>query len=237
MEGFVLFLFIIMVVVSVIGQANKAGSQGKPGQRPPQPRTPGRWPNPNLPPDRTRRTGERPWESLPPRSGQVGLPDPEARPQGSAADMLSEDFWRELTGQPRRAAQPAARAAPPAAPAKPAPRVPAPAEVSSWDEGMRQSKAPPPEVVPPADFRRPMPVQEPPVAVSLETMPPDPEVREAEFHRRLAREAAARKADPESIPASHLVQRLRRGEGLRESFVLAEVFGRPRGLEEDPPLG
>jgi hypothetical protein len=221
-EGIGVLLFIVMIVISLVEQANKAKRQGKPGQRPP-----GRWPGAELPPGRPGRPG-RPGAPAGgrPESGPVLLPDADAR---SASEMVAEDFWRELTGQPPRP-----RPTPPA--------QPAPVEASSWDEAaVRQVEAPPPEVASRREsasasweYRRPETVHEPPVIVSLEEPLADPDVRHAGYHRRLATQAAPAvvSAGPRASP---LVRRLRRGEGLRESVIMAEVFGRPRGLEEHSP--
>jgi len=73
------------------------------------------------------------------------------------------------------------------------------------------------------------------VVVSLETAPAEPEKRHAAYRKRLAE--TARLTPPAPVPASPLLRRLRGREGLRESVLLAEVFGRPRGLEEYLPRG
>ena len=234
MEGIGLVLFIVFIIVSLIEQASKAGKQNRPGQRPPQRMPPGSRPGLPVPrPDSPSEPGAS-WqrESLPDlRTG----PLPAADGERSAAEMVAEDFWRELTGQPPRP--------------RPVPAPPAPApqpEAASWDEeAVRRVEAPPPEAAPRREsasweYRRPEAVHEPPVVVSLEETLPEPVARHAAYHRRAAEStAAAAKAASLAVAtgsaASPLLRRLRRGEGLKESIVLAEVFGRPRGLEEHSP--
>ncbi|NJD09676.1 MAG: hypothetical protein FIB01_04240 [Gemmatimonadetes bacterium] len=235
MEGIGLLLFILMIIVSVIEQANKA--KQKPGQRPPSRVPPGRRPGAELPP-------ARPGSSAPgsPRSesGPVTMSGQQAESERSAADMVAEDFWRELTGLPPR----------PRPGPQPAPSSQMPAEASSWDEqAVSQVEAPPPETAPRRvskswEYRRPETVHEPPVVVSLEEPVQPAAVRRAEFQRKLAAQAA----EPAPVAASSVAaapltgataaplrQRLRQGQGLRESVIMAEVFGRPRGLEEYSP--
>jgi hypothetical protein len=223
-EGIGVLLFIVMIVLSLIEQASKAGKQRQ-GQGPPQRRPLPRSPGAELP----RRPGQVPGRPGSARSDAepAALPGAAADTR-SASEMVAEDFWRELTGQPSR---PRPASVP----------VPAPAEADSWDEeAIRAVEAPPPEVgrregaSASWEYRRPVVVHEEPVIVSLEEPLQDAAVRHAGYHKRLAAQASAPLRPPRAAE-SPLVRRLRQGEGLRESVILAEVFGRPRGLEEHSP--
>jgi len=224
-ELWVLFI-IIMIVASFIEKAAKAGKKG-PGQAPPR-RAPGRWPGAELPPPRSREPGapRRPEEVRAARDVVV-LPDPAAS-EGSAADMIAEDFWRELTGQP-----PIVRPAPAQVPAQPE-------GADSWDtEAVRQVEAPPPERMVERtseswDYRRPEVVHEPPVIVSLETPLQSPTVRHTAYHRRVDALPPPASTSPERT-RSPLQKRLRSEVGAREGVILAEIYGPPRGLEEYTP--
>lgn len=236
MEGIGIALFIIMIVISLIDQASKAGRQGKPGERPQRP-LPGRRPGAELPGARGRREDALPGGARPGAEPVLGS-GRETGASRSAADMIPEDFWRELTGQPPRP-----RPAPPP--------QPAPVEGSSSEEAIvKRVEAPPPETAPRRvstswDYRRPEVVHEAPVVVSLEAPLPAPDVRHTAYHKRLAAQdaavaqtatlAQAAAAQAASAASSPLLRRLRRGEGLRESVIMAEVFGPPRGLEEHSP--
>jgi hypothetical protein len=220
-ELWVLFI-IIMMVASFVEKAAKAGKKGPPGQRPPQRRPQGRWPGAELPPPAPR-----------PRPGANAEPVGAGPGEGKAAEMVAEDFWRELTGLP-----PVARPAP-----GPTSTEPAEAELEeTWDEEAAVGpEAPPPETAPRRtntswEYRRPEVVHEAPVVVSLETTPPAPRERHAAFHRRLEQAPAVPAAAVVArSPQAAMLARLRKGEGLRESVILAEVFGRPRGLETMEP--
>ena len=214
MEGLGVILFLVAIIVSIF---DKAGRQGT--------RPPGR----HQPPARQRPT---------PRPRYGPSPEPPALPpggggEGKAADMVPEDFWRELTGQPRRPV-PVERHEPEAMP---------PADLPSWDEeAVGRVEAESREVTVREErsleeYRRPDVVRKEPVVVSLEAQLPPPELRHAQFHARDAKRRPVAVATP--VVASGvqpLRRRLRDRATLRESFVLQEVFGRPRGLEEEDEL-
>ena len=221
MEGLGFILFLVAIVASLFDQSRKGKGTGTPGG------PPTRRPRPmDLP---------RPTRQLP----QPGPSDPETEPRASAADMVPEDFWAELTGQRRPAPKPAPPAKPQPAPA-PARSAPAPVrDLPSWDEEAvaavedRSREVAPEQPVALDAYRRREVVHEPPRIVSLETPVLPPEQRHAAFHRRLAasKPTAAELAPPRARP-NPLRDRLRDRDTLRESFVLQEVFGPPKGLEE-----
>lgn len=216
MEGLGVILFLVAIIVSIFDKAGRQGTRppGRhqpPARRPPAPR-PRYGPSPEPP-------------ALPPAAGAGG--------EGKAADMVPEDFWRELTGQPRRPV-PVERHEPEAMPS---------ADLPSWDEeATGRVEAESREVTVREErsleeYRRPDVVRKEPAVVSLEAQLPPPELRHAQFHEREAKRRVA--AVPAPVGASGvqpLRRRLRDRTTLRESFVLQEVFGRPRGLEEDDEL-
>lgn len=221
MEGLGFILFLVAIVASLLDQSRKGKGTGAPGG------PPTRRPRPMDPPRQTR--------PLP----QPTPSDPEAEPRTSAADMVPEDFWAELTGQRRPAPKPAPPPRPAPAPAR-ARTAPAPVrDLPSWDEEAaasvedRSREVALEQPVALDAYRRQEVVHEPPRIVSLETPLLPPEQRHAAFHRRLeaSKPTAAELAPPRGRP-NPLRDRLRNRETLRESFVLQEVLGPPKGLEE-----
>lgn len=217
MEGFGVILFLIAIVVSLFDQSRKGKGTGTPGG------PPTRRPRPNDLP--------RPNRQLPqPRSSA-----PAEETEGRASDMVPEDFWAELTGQRRAPAPTPKPRSTPAPQPKPAPVR----DLPSWDEEAvaaveersREVVVEQPRAL--DSWRRQEVVHEPPKIVSLETPLQPPEQRHAAFHRRLAAidQTAAELAPPRDRP-NPLRERLRTRDTLRESFVLQEVFGPPKGLEE-----
>lgn len=224
MEGFGVILFLIAIVVSLFDQSRKGKGTGTPGGPPTR---------------RPRPTG------VPRAPRQLPQPRPyddDEETAGSAADMVPEDFWAELTGQRRRAPEPAPVPKPRPTPVprqRPA-QAPAPVrDLPSWDEEAvaaveerpREAGREQPQAL--DAYRRPEVVHEPPRIVSLETPLLPPEQRHAAFHRRLeATKPTAAELSPPRARPNPLRERLRNRDTLRESFVLQEVFGPPKGLEE-----
>lgn len=205
MDGLGVLLFIIAAIVSVIAEGRK--------KKPPPPVPPRRRPEPtSLPPVR-RTPGPQPQ----PRPAQV-------EPRGNASDMIPEDLWKILTGEaPPRREHP--------------PEEMPPQDLPSWDEEAvaqveeqsreRQTR---PEGRSLEEYRRPEVVRRAPEVVSLEVVAP-PEVRHAQFHKRLdARPQQVVPTIAEDV-VNPLRKRLNDRATLRESFILQEVFGPPKGLE------
>jgi hypothetical protein len=225
-------IFILIIIFSflarAIGEAVK-GKKAPPPQRPPQ-----RQRLPGVPP--------RSEQSLPPQQGQApqqrqGQAPQQRQAPERAADMIPDDLWMILTGQPR-------------------PTAPLPAPVPT-DAGGDDELEPDEELVPDEEevfqprmsnearqveelrrsraevaYRRTQ-ARDPdrPVIVSLETEPLPSAARHARFHE---------KVDPLAVVA--IVQRGRSGpsigriagaepQALRRAIVLQEILGKPRGLE------
>jgi hypothetical protein len=225
-------IFILIIIFSflarAIGEAVK-GKKAPPPQRPPQ-----RQRLPGVPP--------RSEQSLPPQQGQApqqrqGQAPQQRQAPERAADMIPDDLWMILTGQPR-------------------PTAPLPAPVPT-DAGGDDEMEPDEELVPDEEevfqprmsnearqveelrrsraevaYRRTQ-ARDPdrPVIVSLETEPLPSAARHARFHE---------KVDPLAVVA--IVQRGRSGpsigriagaepQALRRAIVLQEILGKPRGLE------
>ena len=216
MEGLGVILFLVAILVSIF---EKAGRQGT---KPRGPQPPG-WPQPP-----TRRPPARPRYGPEPEAPRP-LPPPGQGGEGKAADMIPEDFWRELTGQARRPV-PVER--------HEAEEVPSP-DLPSWDEeAVARQEAQSREVTVREErsleeYRRPEVVRRPPDVVTLEAPPPPPELRHAQFHRREELRQAKPPVATAAAPVHPLQRRFRNRESLREGFILQEVLGRPRGLEEE----
>lgn len=213
MEGFGIILFLVAIIVSIFDKAGRGGT-----------RPPGRQQQP-------------PRQRPAPRPRYGPSPEPPALPRGTvesgegkAADMVPEDFWRELTGQARRPV-PVERHEPEALP---------PADLPSWDEEAvarveaEMREVPVREERSLEEYRRPDVIRREPVIVSLETTPLPPEVRHSRFHQREEERRAREAPRPVvKVPAHPLYRRVRNRATLREGFVLQEVLGRPKGLEDD----
>ena len=163
-----------------------------------------------------------------PRGGLGGAAQP-----GPASDMVPEDLWAILTGE-RRPSGPATMEAPERdAYGERAYEEPT-FEEAGFEERSFEERS-----FEEAGFEKDPCSVEPelpgepvsleymgPEAYSLETPPPPPEVRHAQFHRTLDRleVAAPKRKRP-------LLRALTRPSGLRDAVILAEVLGPPRGLD------
>ncbi len=219
MSGFEILLLLIFILFpllqAILGKGQKTGPPKRPGS-----------PRPGVG-DRT--GGAEEPEDL--RASQANRDGPT-----SAADMIPEDLWAILTGEPR----PGTRRSPSTPPSpwsdEPDPR-PASAGPEPWLEAPAAEPARPDtswsDALDRDEYRsRPAP-PEPvsleyvgPEAITLETLPPEPEIRQAAFHARL------HATEPDSHSPVHraaLRRWLRRPGGLRRAVVLAEILGPPRG--------
>jgi hypothetical protein len=249
-------IFILIIIFSflarAIGEAVK-GKKAPPPQRPPQrQRLPGVPPRSeqSLPPQQGQAPQQRQGQAPQQRQGQApqqrqgqapqqrqGQAPQQRQAPERAADMIPDDLWMILTGQPR-------------------PTAPLPAPVPT-DAGGDDELEPDEELVPDEEevfqprmsnearqveelrrsraevaYRRTQ-ARDPdrPVIVSLETEPLPSAARHARFHE---------KVDPLAVVA--IVQRGRSGpsigriagaepQALRRAIVLQEILGKPRGLE------
>ena len=223
MEGLPILLFVAFVVASMLEKVLKKPPEGgppRPGQRPP----PGsRLPRPT-PAERARQRREQARALPRARAPQPPRERPQPVDSGRADEMIPDDLWQILTGQPR-----------------PAPR-PEPADLPSWDEAaVLADEAGEDEeaFVETAraldDFRREEVVRELPRIVSLETMPLPPERRHAAYHARVEKLKQAESVELElrtaARPHQLLHKRLLQRSSLRDAVILTEVLGRPKGLE------
>lgn len=170
------------------------------------------------------------------REGQLE-PDeiPTRRPPRSepAAEMLPDDLWEMLTGE-KRERTPVATESPPET------------DVEAWTTEPAWS----PEyeertVEGPTDWRRPLPAAEAdwsplepeslevigPEAYSLEQPLPPPEIRHARFHDKIEQGEITGDQPSRRRGRSSLVQTLRSRSGMRDAVILAEILGRPKGME------
>ena len=133
-----------------------------------------------------------------------------------AAGMVPDDLWAILTGE------------------APAPsRTPAPTrtEESPWSDpesdgsydDVGAAPDPVPAGLPEAYSLEPVDIE----AVSLEADVPTSEARHRRFHEIIDRE-------PPAVPRrrSAVGRALRSPAGVRQAFVMSEVLGRPKGLED-----
>ena len=213
MEDFIgaILVFIVFVLGPILEQMRKKGQ--RPGPPPPQQRRP-------LPrPPESARIPQPSREAPPSR---VATPEPVANrtEDVSAAEMLPDELWEILTGQPK----------PRSAPPPPAPDV---EDEETADEELitaedvtietrrsRFEEAASIEAPPPREY---------PVVVSMEDVP-DPRKRHAAFHEKIQQTslpAAARIVSPRyfSTPAD-----------LRRAIIMQVVLGPPKALEGPPQI-
>jgi hypothetical protein len=199
MEDFLGFivLFVIFVLGPIIEQARRK-------QRPPAQRR-----RPGMTPPAEARPG-------PPARTEPPVPRSETE-DASATTMLPDELWEILTGQPRPKPEPQ--------------RVPAPdVEIEDVDleetatredrrfESLPARTAPTlPEVI----VRN-----EPPVVVSMETMPIDAQTRHREFHEKLERTTTVVQAI-----STQVHPRLTRRQDLRDAIMIQAILGPPKALE------
>jgi hypothetical protein len=212
MEGLPVLIFILFAVMSLMEKVLKkppppgSGGPQRPGQRLPQGGT-----------RRPQRT------SLPGTRERGGAPSP---PRGSSADdMIPDDLWLILTGETRP---------------RPGPIPPPdePEDLPSWDEAAvaHVEAAPDEETSVPEErsletYRREIVVHERPRVVSMETPPLPPEQRHAAYHARLESTRSPLAGIETKSPAAALHQRFRSSASLRDALIVAEVLGKPKGLE------
>lgn len=166
-----------------------------------------------------------------------------------AATMLPDDLWEILTGEKRAPPPPPApetevgdfeeaeslettsagewislppepEPAPPPVPARPP---------SAWSDYQTGRGVPARDARPPIrmeeGYERPLPRHEPPRVASLEALEIDDETRHDAFHRKLE---ATRQAPRRITPHAW---RFTGDDDVRRAIVMAEVLGRPKGLE------
>jgi hypothetical protein len=230
-----ILLIIVFIVAPLIERLLKAGKQN-PQLPPPQQRIPQR-PRQRLPHEQQPEEWEQDEQEQ-----QAGGYRAESRGD-PAAEMLPDDLWEILTGERRPRPGP-----------RPAPGASLPREFdytqeeegqslegrSLEDEGLLQTPSEVQssgewstepatlEVVLPAEpYIRPNPVRLAPKVVSLEEIDFDYDQRHDEFHDMLdSLDGPARVKRPALSP-----YRFKSNSDLRRSIVMAEVLGKPRGLE------
>lgn len=164
---------------------------------------------------------------LEPLEPEVGV----RRDPAPAADMVPDDLWELLTGERRERG-------PVAADSEAESRV-----EPWWSESEEPTEPGDPVVEERKEWGRPSPAEvhglppEPvsleyigPEAYSLEQPLPSPDVRHARFHERLERRPADQ-GRSRRRRGSPLTRTLRDPAGVRDAIVLAELLGRPKGLE------
>jgi hypothetical protein len=230
-------LLIILFIVSRVVEALRSS-----GTRPP-PVPPGQRRGQGIP----RAPGQLPQERPQP-GGVEGSPASTSQEERAAA-MIPEDLWELLTGEKRP--RPTPSQAPPPTTALPKPMPVPEEEFDPWGEGMARDEEALTEELRTSRLDRTMLDEDEEAelliarrrealadrdpertakVVSLLTEVPKPAVRHARFHRRLdALEAPP--PPPRPNPAARLG--LRTTADLRHAFVLNEVLGRPRALEDD----
>jgi hypothetical protein len=215
MEDFIgaILIFVVFVLGPILEQMRKKGQRRPPG----------------MPPQQQRRPLPRPPESarLPQSSreapSRVATQEPvTARTEEvSAAEMLPDELWEILTGQPKPK---------PAPPRPPAPDV---EDEETADEELitaedvtietrrtRFEEAVSVEAPPPREY---------PVVVSMEEVP-DPRKRHAAFHEKIQQSATAA---PASIARARYFST---PADLRRAMILQVVLGPPKALEGPPQI-
>ena len=214
MDDFIgaILIFIVFVLGPILEQMRKKGQRRPPGPPPPQQRRP-------LPRQPESARIPQPSREAPSR---VATPEPVATrtEDVSAAEMLPDELWEILTGQPK----------PRPAPPPPAPDV---EDEETADEELitaedvnietrrtRFEEAVSVEAPPPREY---------PVVVSMEDVP-DPRKRHAAFHEKIQQTslaAPAAIAGPRyfSTPAD-----------LRRAIIMQVVLGPPKALEGPPQI-
>lgn len=232
MEG----LFFVFIIVALLSRVIEAMAKGQ-GKGRPQP--PARRPRPQY--DRPHGTTRpKPYDALP--GGAQGMPRdgvPRDATPDAAAEMIPDELWEILTGQPKPRRTP------------PPPPVP-------WDEEADLDEVTAIDSVEPLDeveewearrqaeeaqrrrehrdlMARRLREQEmysakkAPAIVSLERPLPSAATRHAVFHQQLDAPAPAVPGQRAARPSAR--DRLFAGDDMRRAFVLQEVFGKPKGLE------
>jgi hypothetical protein len=198
-----LFIFIIFILGPILEQMRKKQQGPRPPQRRPLPGPP--------PPQRTPQQQSR-TETV----TQVKQPVPQQRTEQTAADMLPDDLWEILTGQPK----------PRPTPAPPAPDV--------EDEEIGDEEAIVLEDVSVETTTRrgrfeeamsleTIPRREDPVVVSMETVP-DPRKRHAAFHDKIEHASPAAAVTGAS-------RYFRTREEMRTGLIMQIILGPPKALE------
>jgi hypothetical protein len=243
---FGILILIIFILAPLLDKLLKAG-------RPPQEPPPGQ--RQRMPPGQRRQApGHRPARPAP-----TGAADPDESAAGVLPDDLWEILtgerrappqqqpqrteWEEIEAReapapmegPRKARElPAPRHVPDRTPvARPAPvrerRLP-PVDIrrrgSSAGAARPRSAGPPPSAA--DDLVRRVKVHRPPEVVSLETAIEDPELRRARFQERLAEMSAPALGGG---PRGAHEYAFRTAGDLRRAIIMAEILGRPKGLE------
>lgn len=233
-----ILIIIVFILAPLIERLLKAGKQ-QPPQLPPRQQR-----RPQMPPPQQ----QAPRDEAPPR---VVI----RRDEEEAAAMLPDDLWEILTGE-RRSPQPPVEpepledeyeeaqslattsagewiSLPPEPEPAPAPtpdRTPVPARrPSAWSDYQSQRSVPAPLERAPIraerGYVRPVPARDVPRVESLEQLDFDDEARHDRFHEKL--EETRRPARVQTPKA----WRFTRDEDLRHAIIMAEVLGRPRGLD------
>ena len=168
-------------------------------------------------------------ESGVPAGAPAGAPE---EPETSAAEMIPADLWEVLTGE----RPPTPRPAPP--PAEPASWEAEPSAESLEAEALEEGWVTPPWERP-SEWKAESDSGHEPISIeyvgeeslSLETLPPPPEIRHRRFHEKYDT-APALQLSGDAAP-SPVIRELRAGlrdSGLRRSILLAEILGPPKGL-------
>jgi hypothetical protein len=231
-------LFILLIIFSFI--ARVIGDALKGGKKPPGGAPPGRRPLPR-PDEQSTRPQPRPPGRMLPDGGVRGRAparaEAPARPAperaSDASDMIPDELWQILTGQPR----------PPARP-RPVP-VPVPDEADEDEELIPDEES---LLVPEVSTedrdaaelikrrraevarRERGPDIYRPKVVSLEREPLPTAARHAAFHVKHDPQAAAKVLHREPPPGLARIMGTDAG-ALRRAIILNEVLGRPKGLE------
>jgi len=211
--GTIMVLIILFApVIEKILRAGRKPPEGPPAQRVPPPK---QWPPIGA---RLPAPYERPQSSNRPEVGR-----------GDASDMLPDDLWELVTGEKRpRVTTAESRQLPPH-------RHPAESTHSYDEEALDEESYATREQQPSREASLPtrvstpyVPVHAPPVVVSLEDNIPTDAQRHVQFHERLSHLAPAAQMRVEVVPLSAV---LASNAALRQAFIMAEVFGKPKGLE------
>jgi hypothetical protein len=243
-------LFILIIVFSfvarAIGEAMKAGKKGPaqhlPGQRPQRPGLPQQRPGlpqqrPELPQQRSER--QEPQARFPVERAPAEAPAQKQSSEELAAEMIPDELWRILTGQPKP---------------RPSPPPPARAPSEAWtgeadvDEELGYEEAEAAweatdltredreaqellerraEVA--RDHER-TPETYQPAVVSMETEPATTPVRHAAFHQKIDQPQVLPGIRRRTAPSIGRIV----GAGphaLRRAVLLQEILGKPKGLE------
>ena len=214
MEDFIgaILVFIVFVLGPILEQMRKKGQRRPPGPPPQQQRRPLPRPESSRVPESARDLPVRvpPAEPVEARSQEV-----------SAAEMLPDELWEILTGQPKPR---------PATPRPPAPDV---EDEETADEELltaedvnvetrrtRFEEAASVEAPPPREY---------PVVVSMEEVP-DPRKRHAAFHEKILQTSIAA---PARIASARYFST---PADLRRAVIMQVILGPPKALEGPPQI-